>query len=98
MADGGNNRVLILPVETKKQAELPFSGLKQPGGLTLDSKGNVFLNDTGHNRTLKLAVGSSTQEELPFTGLDYPWGLSVDNSGTVYVGGRNDKIVALRHK
>ncbi|MDP7724203.1 serine/threonine-protein kinase PknD [Mycobacterium sp. TY814] len=98
VADGGNNRVLILPVETKKQAELPFSGLKQPGGLTLDSKGNVYLNDTGHNRTLKLAVGSSTQEELPFTGLDYPWGLSVDNSGTVYVGGRNDKIVALRHK
>ena len=98
VADGANNRVLILPVETKKQAELPFSGLKQPGGLTLDSKGNVFLNDTGHNRTLKLAVGSSTQEELPFTGLDYPWGLSVDNSGTVYVGGRNDKIVALRHK
>lgn len=98
VADGGNNRVLILPVDTKKQAELPFSGLKQPGGLTLDSQGNVFLNDTGHNRTLKLAVGSSKQEELPFTGLDYPWGLSVDNSGTVYVGGRNDKIVALRHK
>lgn len=98
VADGGNDRVLVLPVETKKQAALPFSGLEQPGGLTLDSKGNVYLNDTGHNRTLKLAVGSSTQEELPFTGLDYPWGLSVDNSGTVYVGGRNDKIVALRHK
>ena len=98
VADGGNDRVLVLPVETKKQAALPFSGLEQPGGLTLDAKGNVYLNDTGHNRTLKLAVGSSTQEELPFTGLDYPWGLSVDNSGTVYVGGRNDKIVALRHK
>ncbi len=98
VADGGNNRVLILPVDTKKQAELPFTGLKQPGGLTLDSQGNVYLNDTGHNRTLKLAVGSSTQEELPFTGLDYPWGLSVDNSGTVYVGGRNDKIVALKRK
>ena len=98
VADGGNDRVLVLPVDTKKQAALPFSGLEQPGGLTLDSKGNVYLNDTGHNRTLKLAVGSSTQEELPFTGLDYPWGLSVDNSGTIYVGGRNDKIVALRHK
>ncbi|WP_205873501.1 serine/threonine-protein kinase PknD [Mycobacterium camsae] len=98
VADGGNNRVLVLPVDTKKQATLPFTGLKQPGGLTLDSQGNVYLNDTGHNRTLKLAAGSSTQEELPFTGLDYPWGLAVDNSGTVYVGGRNDKIVALRHK
>ncbi len=98
VADGGNNRVLVLPVDTKKQEALPFSGLKQPGGLTLDSQGNVYLNDTGHNRTLKLPVGSSTQEVLPFTGLDYPWGLSVDNSGTVYVGGRNDKIVALKRK
>lgn len=98
VADGGNNRVLVLPVDTKKQTALPFTGLKQPGGLTLDSQGNVYLNDTGHNRTLKLAVGSTTQEELPFTGLDYPWGLAVDNSGTVYVGGRNDKIVALRRK
>ncbi|MHA7650691.1 serine/threonine-protein kinase PknD [Mycobacterium sp. ML4] len=96
VADGGNDRVLVLPVDTKKQTALPFTGLKQPGGLTLDSQGNVYLNDTGHNRTLKLAVGSSTQEVLPFTGLDYPWGLAVDNSGTVYVGGRNDKIVALK--
>jgi serine/threonine-protein kinase len=46
---------------------------------------------------LKLSAGSTKQVELPITGLDYPWGLAVDNIGTVYVGGRNNKVVALRH-
>ncbi|MDT5219548.1 MAG: serine/threonine protein kinase, bacterial [Mycobacterium sp.] len=98
VSDGGNNRVLMLPTDTKKQVALPFTGLKQPGGVTLDSQGAVYVTDTGNSRTLKLPAGSTNQEELHFTGLDNPWGLAVDNVGTVYVGGRNNQIVALRHK
>ncbi len=96
VADGGNNRVLALPAGSKTQAPLPFTGLKQPGGVTVDSTGAVYVNDMGNNRTLKLPPGSTKQVELHFTGLDNPWGLAVDNNGTVYVGGRNSQIVALR--
>ena len=98
MADGGNNRILALPADSKTQVALPFRGLKQPGGVTVDSEGAVYVTDSGNSRALKLPAGSSAQVELPFTGLDYPWGLAVDNMGTVYVGGRNSQIVALWRK
>ncbi|MEB3982989.1 serine/threonine-protein kinase PknD [Mycobacterium sp. 663a-19] len=98
VADGGNNRVLSLAPDSRAQTTLPFVGLSDPGGVTVDNKGAVYVTDSAGNRALKLPVGSSQQVVLPFTGLDYPWGLAVDNNGTVYVGGRNNKIVALRPK
>ena len=78
------------------QATLPFTGLTDPGGVTVDSAGTIFVTDSGNNRTLKLSVGSAAQPVLPFTGLDDPWGLAVDSMGTVYVAGHNNKVVALR--
>ncbi|MCV7401147.1 protein kinase [Mycobacterium fragae] len=98
VADGGNNRVLSLPAGSSTQAALPFAGLTDPGGVTVDDEGAVYVTNSGDNRTLKLPVGATSQVVLPFTGLDYPWGLAVDNNGTVYVAGHNNKVVALRQK
>jgi serine/threonine-protein kinase len=75
---------------------LPFVGLSDPGGVTVDNEGAVYVTDSADNRALKLPAGSGQQVALAFTGLDYPWGLAVDNNGTVYVAGRNGKILALR--
>jgi serine/threonine-protein kinase len=75
---------------------VPFIGLSDPGGVTVDNEGSVYVTNRGDNRVLKLPNGSSKQVELHVTGIDYPWGLAVDNIGTVYVGGRNNKVVALR--
>lgn len=96
VADGGNNRVLALAQGTRIQTTLPFTGLSDRGGVTVDSQGAVYVTDSADNRALKLPVGSSVQVILPFSSLDYPWGLAVDNNGTVYVAGHNNKILALR--
>ena len=48
---------------------LPFTGLKDPDGVAVDSAGNLYVTDSDNNRVLKLAAGSTTQTALPFTGL-----------------------------
>ena len=67
------------------QTVLPFTGLKLPRSVAVDSSGTVYLADWGNNRVLKLAAGSSTQAVLPFTGLNNPRGVAVDTAGNVYV-------------
>ena len=67
------------------QVELPFTGLKAPAGVAVDTVGNVYVTDEDNNRVLKLPAGSNTQAELPFTGLKSPVGVAVDTAGNVYV-------------
>ena len=64
---------------------LPFTGLKLPRFVAVDSSGTVYLAGWGNNRVLKLAAGSSTQAGLPFTGLNNPRGVAVDTAGNVDV-------------
>jgi hypothetical protein len=62
---------------------LPFTGLKDPAGVAVDTAGTVYVTYGGNKRVLKLA-GSSTPTELPFTGL-VPYAVAVDGAGTLYV-------------
>lgn len=95
-----HNRVLKLPAGSSTQVELPFTGLKAPRGLTVDTAGNVYVMDAEvlgsrcdtarchletNYRVLKLSAGSNTQTELPFTNLHIAAGPAVDSAGNVYV-------------
>ena len=69
------------------QVELPFTGLKGPSGLAVDTGGNVFVTD-GLSSVFELPAGSTTQVKLPFAdivGLNSPEGVAVDSAGNVYV-------------
>ncbi len=79
------------------QVTLPFTGLRDPQGLSVDIGGTVYVADTLHNRILALSGGSSTPAVLPFNGLSYPTGVTADNTGTVYVNDAgNKRVVVLR--
>jgi serine/threonine protein kinase, bacterial len=67
------------------QTVLPFTGLKDPRGIAVDSAGNVYVTDAPNKRVLKLTAGSSTQTVLPFADLDYACGVAVDSAGNLYV-------------
>jgi serine/threonine-protein kinase len=83
------------------QTALPFTGLKDPCGVAVDTAGNVYVVDGGsgadaNNQVLELPAGSSTQTVLPFTGLKDPYGVAVDTVGTVYVADYgNNRVVKL---
>jgi serine/threonine-protein kinase len=78
------------------QVELPFTGLNRPGGVAVDTAGNIYVTDEGSNRVLKLPAGASTAVELPFTGLNVPSDVRVDTAGNVYVtDGRNGRVLVL---
>lgn len=81
--------------EEPHQVTLPFSGLRDPQGLSVDNGGTVYVGDTDHNRVLALPAGSTTPAELPFQGLHYPTGVTADNTGTVYVNDAGNKRVVV---
>jgi DNA-binding beta-propeller fold protein YncE len=78
-------RPLTLATGFPLQVELPFTGLRWPKGVAVDSAGNVYVADYLTDRVLKLPAGSNTAVELPFTGLVGPNGVAVDSAGNVYV-------------
>ncbi len=49
-----NSRVLKLPAGSTTQVALPFTGVKDPQGVAVDTAGNVYVADKGNNRVLKL--------------------------------------------
>jgi serine/threonine protein kinase, bacterial len=61
--------VLKLAAGSETPTVLPFTGLKYPEGVAVDTSGNVYVADEFNNRVLKLAAGSDTPTVLPFTGL-----------------------------
>jgi serine/threonine protein kinase, bacterial len=81
------------------QTVLPFTDIDfrlSPGGVALDSAGNVYVSNEGmYGRVVKWTGGSSTTMVLPFTGLYQPQGLAVDGAGSVYVADFNNRVVKL---
>lgn len=78
-----------------RQVTLPFTGLREPQGVSVDIGGTVYVADTLHNRVLALAAGSTSPAVLPFDGLNYPTGVTADNTGTVYVTDAGNKRVVV---
>jgi serine/threonine protein kinase, bacterial len=79
------------------QTTLPFVGLSEPEGVSVDMGGTVYVADTLNNRVLALSAGSSTPAVLPFVGLNHPTGVTADNTGTVYVtDAGNKRVLVLR--
>jgi serine/threonine-protein kinase len=64
---------------------LPFPGLKQPGGVAVDTDGAVYVTDFAEHRVLKLEPGAMSPIVLPFNGLNQPGDISLDARGNVYV-------------
>jgi serine/threonine-protein kinase len=98
--------VLKLAAGSSTQEVLPFTGLKYPNAVAVDSPsggwlgiasaGNVYVADSDNNRVLKLPAGSNTQAQLPFTGLNRPGGVAVDTTGNVYIiDGGNKRVLKL---
>ncbi|OBK27462.1 serine/threonine protein kinase [Mycobacterium asiaticum] len=80
-----------------EQVTLPFVGLNNPQGLSVDSGGTVYVADTPKNRILALFAGSNSPVVLPFDGLNYPTGVTADKTGTVYVNDAgNKRVLVLR--
>lgn len=71
-------------VQARGQIVLPFTGLNQPSGISVDSKGDVYVVDSGNGRVLELAAGSTSQT-VAFTGLDHPDDIAVDDAGDLVV-------------
>jgi serine/threonine-protein kinase len=79
------------------QTTLPFVGLNEPEGVSVDMGGTVYVADTLNNRVLALSAGSTAPAVLPFAGLNHPTGVTADNTGTVYVtDAGNKRVLVLR--
>ncbi len=74
------------------------SGLSDPGGVAVDSSGNVYIADTNNNRIEKVTPagtmstfagtgtpGAPTAGAATASMLWYPSGVTVDSSGNVYI-------------
>ncbi len=81
------------------QTVLPFTGIDfrlSPGGVALDSAGNVYVTSEGmYGRVVELQAGSSTTTIWPFNGLYQPQGLAVDTGGAVYVADFNNRVLKM---
>jgi serine/threonine-protein kinase len=92
----GSHQVVKQTADLTTQTVLPFTGLHNPGGVAVDSTGNLYVTDNGNSRVLKLAAGSTTQTVLPFTGLHWPHGVAVDTAGNLYVTDTgNNRVLKL---
>ncbi|BDB41926.1 hypothetical protein MKCMC460_36470 [Mycobacterium sp. 20KCMC460] len=81
-----------------QQVTLPFTGLRDPQGLSVDYGGTVYVADTEHNRILALHPGSKTPDQLPFEGLSFPTGVTADPNGSIYVNDAgNKRVLVLRY-
>ncbi len=94
--------LLMRPAHTTSasgQTVLPFTGIDfrlSPGGVALDSAGNVYVTNQGiYGRVVELAAGSTTTTVWPFSGLYQPQGLALDTAGAVYVADFNNRVVKL---
>ncbi|MFD2170479.1 S-layer homology domain-containing protein [Tumebacillus lipolyticus] len=102
-ADSRNHRILKLDASTSEWSEWKKSGggaggglgeFYSPGGLALDSGGNLYVADTLNDRIQKLTVATGKWSEWIYQGpvpgtelgeFSYPSAVAVDRSQNVYV-------------
>jgi serine/threonine-protein kinase len=77
-----------------RQTALPFSGLRKPEGVTVDSRGTVYVADTVHNTILALPPGATKPVTLKFE-VSSPTGVTTDNKGNIYVNDAGNKRVVV---
>lgn len=86
----------VHPTPPSGATALPFTGLNRPGGVAVDTRGNVFVADAGTDRVLELAAGAGGPTVMPFGGLGNPSGVAVDAGGAVYVtNAGNNRLLKL---
>jgi sugar lactone lactonase YvrE len=73
--------------------KLSFSGLSQPGGIALDTTGNIYVSDEVKGTILQLPV-AGTQVTVA-TGLTTGNGLAVDAAGNIYSDNGNSGVVEI---
>ena len=89
-------QVLKLLAGAEQPVELPFTGVRFPRGVAVDSAGNVYVVDEQAGKVLELVAGASTPIVLPFDDLDGPEGVAVDAEGSVYVADScNHRVLKL---
>jgi serine/threonine-protein kinase len=95
----GKDSVWKLSAGADAPTRLPFTGLKSPHGLAVDSTCNVVVTDgldKDHSRVLMLPAGASSQVELPFSGLNHPTGVAMDTEQNVFVTDTgNNRVLEL---
>ncbi len=78
------------------QTTLQLTGRSSPGGVLVDSAGDLFVTDAANNRVLELpwtSSGYGSQITLPATGLNYPQGLALDGAGDLFIVDENNNRV-----
>ena len=83
-------------VFSSNQITIASSGLRYPGGVAVDTSGQVFVADTYHSRIVSMNADGSNQTTIAATGFSYPMGVAVDTSGHVFVADfGNSRIVSM---
>ena len=72
-------------VFSSNQTTIASSGLRYPGGVAVDTSGQVFVADTYNSRIVSMNADGSNQTTIAATGFSYPMGVAVDTSGHVFV-------------
>ena len=99
VADGGNNRVVEIPVASPGfGAPVALLGdLSHPGGILVDWSGNLYISDSGNNRIVELPVaagGGFGSASTVVSGLNNPGGLVFDTAGNLFVADTgNNRVV-----
>ena len=80
-------------IEPGGMTTLVSSGLSEPGGVAVDSSGNVYLADTFNNAIKEWSPSTQQVTTLVSSGLLHPPAVAVDGSGNVYVAASFDNAI-----
>lgn len=97
VSESGNGRIQVFSKEGRFLRVLlnktSLTGLKKPGPLFRDPKGNIYISDLNSQKVI--VINDAGKELGILTGFQYPHGIAVDKNNRVYVSdsGNNQVIV-----